>query len=69
MTLPNERTRAIRNARNFLRKLLDPKQSPRVPKSIRKEAYWALKHFPSDFDIMRYDDDIFGRIDEEEDTE
>jgi hypothetical protein len=51
MTLPNERTRAIRNARNFLRSLLDPKQTPRVPKQIREQAYWVLRHFPSDGDI------------------
>ena len=52
MTLPNERYRAINNAREFLRKLLDPKQTPRVPKKVRKEAYYALKHYPGEFDTV-----------------
>jgi hypothetical protein len=51
VTLPNERTRAVHNAREFLRSLLDPKKTPKVPKSIRREAYYVLKHFPSDFDM------------------
>jgi hypothetical protein len=51
MTLPDERYRAVQKAREFLRDLLDPKKTPRIPKEIRKRAYWALKHFPSDLDM------------------
>lgn len=51
MTLPDERSRAIRHARKFLRDLLDPKATPKVPKSVRKQAYAVLRHFPSDVDI------------------
>lgn len=51
MTLPNERTRSLRHARAFLRGLLDPKKTPRIPRKIRKEAYWALRHYPSDYEI------------------
>jgi hypothetical protein len=51
MTTPAERSRSIRAARNFLRSLLDPKQTPRIPKAIREEAYWRLRHFPADLDI------------------
>jgi hypothetical protein len=46
MTLPDERYRAISNARSFLRSLLDPKATPRVPKEVRTQAYYVLKHFP-----------------------
>jgi hypothetical protein len=53
MTLPIERFRSVMNAREFLRDLLDPKKTPRIPKEIRKRAYYALKHFPSDWD-MKY---------------
>lgn len=52
MTLPNERYRAVENAREFLRDLVDPKKTPRVPKEVRKNAYWVLRHFPSDFDML-----------------
>ncbi len=51
MTLPRERTNAVHNAREFLRNLLDPKKTPKVPRSVRKQAYWVLKHFPSDMDM------------------
>ena len=51
MTLPDERYRAIIRARDFLRDLLDPKKTPKVPKKIRREAYYALKHFPWDMEI------------------
>lgn len=53
MTLPNERTRAVKYAQEFMRSLLDPKQTPRVPKAIRKEAYRVLRHFPNTLDISQ----------------
>lgn len=53
MTLPNERYRSIIQARDFLRDLLDPKKTPRVPKEIRRQAYWALRHYPSEFEMER----------------
>lgn len=51
MTLPNERFRAIKQAREFLFDLLDPKKTPRVPKAIRREARWRLKHYPLSYDM------------------
>lgn len=56
MTLPDERYRALVNTREFLRSLLDPKKTPRVPKAIRKEAYYRLKHYPRDLDLERLAD-------------
>jgi hypothetical protein len=71
MTLPNERTRAIRNARVFLRSLLDPKQTSRVPKEIRRQAYWCLRHFPTEFDmdvlVKGKVPAVFGEIEKEPD--
>lgn len=51
MTLPDERYRAINAAREFLRSLLDPKATPRVPKAVRQEAYYRLKHFVSEHEL------------------
>lgn len=51
MTIPCERQRSLRYARDFLRDLLDPKKTPRVPKAIRREAYYRLKHYPWDTHI------------------
>jgi hypothetical protein len=51
LTVPSERYRAIKHAREFLRSLLDPKQTPRIPKKIRTQAYWCLRHFPWDLDM------------------
>ena len=51
MTLPIERIHAINNTRAFLRKLIDPKQTPRIPLAIRTEARWMLKHYPWEMDM------------------
>lgn len=53
MTLPDERYRAIQSTRHFLMSLLDPKETPRVPRSIRGQAYSLLRHYPSDWDLER----------------
>lgn len=65
MTVPSERSQSLHNTREFLRSLIDPKQTPRIPRSIRKEAYWCLKHFPSDYDIFKASEDspnVFGDL-------
>ena len=49
MTMPNERRWAIKNTEIFLRDLMDPKKTPRVPSAIRKEAYRCLKHYPGEY--------------------
>lgn len=49
MTVPIERTNAVIYTENFLLRLIDPKQTPRVPKSIRQEAHRLLRHYPSKF--------------------
>lgn len=65
MTLPDERTRSIKYAREFMRALLDPKKTPKVPRKIRDWAHSCLRHFPSDLDIDRSASkvtDTWGRI-------
>jgi hypothetical protein len=51
MTLPEERARSILNTREFLISLTDPKTTPKVPKSIRKQALHLLRHYPWDYHI------------------
>lgn len=51
MTLPYERSIALHNTREFLRSLLDKSKTPRVPKDIRQQAYWCLRHFPANFEV------------------
>ena len=51
MTLPDERYRALLEAKKFLYELVDPKKTPRVPKNIRRQAYAVLRHFPWDMDL------------------
>ena len=53
MTLPNERYRSVRYTREFLRDLLDPKKTPKVPREIRKRAHMVLKHFPGEHDMKQ----------------
>jgi len=51
MTMPFERTQSVVRTRIFLRKLLDAKQSPRVPSHIRREAQALLRHYPENVDL------------------
>lgn len=65
MTLPRERSQALHNTREFLRALLNPKETPRVPRSIRREAYWCLRHFPCNYEIDRAAGkcpEVFGKV-------
>ncbi len=52
MTIPEEMFNAIRSARHFMLALMDPKQTPKVPKDVRKRARDRLKHFPSEHEVM-----------------
>ncbi len=51
MTLPFERTRSLVMTKEFLQRLLDPKQTPRVPRPVRGHAHMLLRHFPTLGDI------------------
>lgn len=51
MTVPVERTNAVINTQKFLLELLDPKKTPRVPRSVRRQALHLLRHYPSEFDM------------------
>lgn len=53
MTMPLERTNAVNRVREFLRKLLVASETPRIPKSVRLEAKSLLKHYPSEYDLIR----------------
>ena len=53
MTLPDERFRSLRHAREFLRSLLDRQATPRVPLEVRRQARSVLKHYPGDFDLEK----------------
>jgi hypothetical protein len=53
MTLPDERFRAVIQTKNFLGELADPSKTPRIPKAIRQQAVWCLRHYPSFWDLKR----------------
>lgn len=62
MTLPDERYRAVMQAKGFLESLCDPKLTPRVPKNIRLAASRILRHYPSSYHmqtVSHYAPDIF----------
>lgn len=55
MTMPDERTRAILYAREFLLKLSSPYFKDgfkKIPAVIRQEARMILRHFPNWIDLM-----------------
>lgn len=54
MTLPNQRTRALITAHDFLLRLGNPYVEDgikRIPSAVRREALGILKHFPRPYDI------------------
>lgn len=51
MTLPDERYKALKQAKKLLEELCDPGKTPRVPSLIRDRARGALRHFPLDYEI------------------
>jgi hypothetical protein len=66
VTMPNERFYAIRNTREFLVELMDPKKTPKVPKEIRLKAYYAIKHFPGEYhmeEARKLAPSVFGEWD------
>lgn len=48
MTLPDERYRAVVQTKKFLEELLT---TPRVPKSVKDNARWCLRHYPGEYDM------------------
>jgi hypothetical protein len=48
MTLPDERYRAVVQTEKFLREILS---TPRVPKAIKDNARYCLRHYPSAYDM------------------
>lgn len=63
MTLPYERTRAVVQTEEFLKNLINPKKTPRVPKEIRRQAYFLLRHYPN-----RMDMEIISKREDKNDT-
>jgi hypothetical protein len=53
MTLPDERYRAVVRTQEFLVEILN---TPRVPKAIKEQARWCLRHYPSAWDMKRASD-------------
>jgi hypothetical protein len=56
MTMPIERTRALRLAGELMRDLLNVNKNPDVPDEIRKYAEVVLRHYPdgSEIEQMAY---------------
>ena len=50
MTLPDERYRAVIQTQKFLVEIL---KTPRVPKSIKDNARYCLRHYPSEYDMSK----------------
>jgi hypothetical protein len=59
MTLPDERYRAVLQTKKFLEELLI---TPRIPKAVKDNARWCLRHYPNEWDMKaaaRYTPSVF----------
>jgi hypothetical protein len=50
MTLPDERYRAVVQTEKFLREIVS---TPRIPKKIKDDARWCLRHYPNEWELKR----------------
>lgn len=65
VTIPFERTRALIHAYELLKRLQDPKATPRVPRWLRGRAKALVKHYPSYADLEQAHKalpDLFGPV-------
>lgn len=53
MTMPDERYRAVLQARELMYDLCDPKKTPGLPKIIRDRARGALRHYPDTWEMQQ----------------
>ena len=60
MSLREEQYRSLKKTRNFLRDLLNPSQTPRVPSKVREQASRCLRHYPF---LDEYGKPMFSRDD------
>jgi len=51
MTMPDERTRAVLQAREFLQELATGEWACPLPLGVRREAQRLLRHFPRENDM------------------
>lgn len=49
MTLPDERYRAVVQTEKLLKEILS---TPRVPKKIKDDARWCLRHYPNEWEMQ-----------------
>lgn len=49
MTLPDERYRSVIQTEKFLRELLT---TPRIPKAVKDQARWCLRHYPNEWEMQ-----------------
>ena len=48
---PNQQIEAMVGAREFLLRLIDTKETPRIPREVRREARAILRHYPPSQDL------------------
>jgi hypothetical protein len=63
MSTLEEEIYALQRCKEFIYSLLDPKQTPKVPKEIREKARIVVKHYPLVLDIFiekYYNEKIVG---------
>lgn len=53
MTLPDERYRAVMQTARFLQALSYSSETKRVPLAVRQEARALLRHYPTEYDMLK----------------
>lgn len=48
---PDDQIRSLVGARDFIRRLTDTKETPRIPREVRREARAILRHYPPEHEF------------------
>ena len=51
--MPDERARAVLQARDFLEELCSSEAMPGIPDTVRTQARHLLRHYPSRMELVR----------------
>ena len=58
---PEDQTRSLIGVRDFLRRLTDTKETPRIPREVRREARAIMRHYPPEHELRPLLNKLFGK--------
>ncbi len=58
---PEDQMRSLVGVRDFLRRLTDTKETPRIPREVRREARAIMRHYPPEHELRPLLNKLLGK--------